>query len=140
MIRWMTLGMVAMALSAAATAQNELSPLARSIQDDLNRLDSRVTVRDDNRLQSDRLQRSPGERGGAARLIAPPRLRSAPDIGLSSDLGATRQDLRTLKTRNPNAPAIPVLERQLDRIGSEARGSGLYQPSRNPAAIYGSGG
>jgi hypothetical protein len=137
MVRWAALGMVALGLSAPATAQEELSPLARSIQDDLNRLDSRVTARGDNRLESDRLQPSPGDRGGSARLIAPPQLRSAQDIGLSSDLGAARQNLRTLKTRSPNDAATPVLERQLDRVGSEARGSGLYQPSRNPAALYG---
>ena len=137
MVRWMALGMVALALSAAAAAQDELSPLARSIQDDLNRLDSRVTAREDDRLESDRLQRSPGDRRGATRLSAPPRLRSAQDIGLSSDLGAAQQDLRTLKTRSPDAAAIPVLERQLDRIGREAGGSGLYQPSRSPAALYG---
>jgi hypothetical protein len=129
--------MFALGLSAPATAQEALSPLARSIQDDIDRLDSRMTARDDNRLQSDRLQRAPGERRGAARLIEPPQLRSAQDIGLSSDLWAAQQDLRTLKTRSPNATATPVLERQLDRIDRDARGSGLYQPSRNPAALYG---
>jgi hypothetical protein len=138
MVRWAALGTAAaVGLSVAAMAQDELSPLARSIQNDLDRLDSRVTAREDNRLESDRLQRAPGERRGAARLIAPTRLRSAEDIGLSSDLGAAQQDLRTLKTRSPDAPSIPVLERQLDRIGGEARATGLYQPSRNPAALYG---
>jgi len=129
--------MFALGLSASATAQDTLSPLARSIQNDIDRLDSRVTTRGDDRLQSDRLQRARGDRRGATRLIDPPRLRSTQDIGLSSDLGAAQQDLRTLKTRDPNATTTPVLERQLDRIGREARGSGLYRPSRNPTALYG---
>jgi hypothetical protein len=113
-----------------------LSPLARSIQDDLNRLDSRATAPGDDRLESDRIQRTERERGRAARLFAPSTQRSAQDIARSSDLGAARQDLRTLKTQEPNAESIPVLEQQLDRISRESRGTVLFQPSRNPAALY----
>jgi hypothetical protein len=130
-----TLPLVVM-LSAAGPAQETLSPLARSIQDDLNLLDSRVTERDDGGLESDRIQRTERERGRAARLFAPSELRSAQDISLHSDLGAAQQDLRTLKTQEPNADSIPLLERQLDRIDREAGGAILYQPSRNPAALY----
>jgi hypothetical protein len=119
-----------------AVAQDTLSPLARSIQDDVDRLESRVVERDDRRLQSDRLQRSARDRRRDVRLIAPATLRTAQDISLSSDLGAAQQDLRTLKTRSPNAEETPVLERRLDRISREAGGSGLYRPSRNPAALY----
>jgi hypothetical protein len=115
-------------------AQETLSPLARSIQDDLSRLDSRAGVRADNRLESDRLQRSPRERG-QAQLFEPRKLRSPQDISLSSDLGAAQQDLRTLKTSEPDAASIPILERQYDRISREA-GANLYQPSRDPAALY----
>jgi hypothetical protein len=123
-----------LALSFHVAAQDALSPLARSIQSDLERLDSRVGTGDDGALHSDRLQRTPRERG-SARLITPAPQRSAQDLALSSELGATQQDLRTLKTREPNAGSIPLLERQYDRISREA-GSGLYQPSRNPAALY----
>lgn len=119
-------------LSAAGPAQ-ELSPLARSIESDLDRLESRP-VTPDIELESDRIQRTPRERGRAARLLAPTELRSAQDIGRSSDLGAARQDLRTLKTRDPDDPSIPLLERQHDRI--DRGGATLYQPSRDPAALY----
>lgn len=123
-------------LSAGGVAQETLSPLARSIQDDLNRLDSRATAPGDDRLESDRIQRTERERGRAARLFAPSAQRSAQDIARSSDLGAAQQDLRTLKTQEPNAESIPVLEQQLDRISRESRGTVLFQPSRNPAALY----
>jgi hypothetical protein len=130
-------GMLAvLALSWDVAAQDTLSPLARSIQDDLNRLDSRVSARDDDRLESDRLERTPRERGQAARLFTPTPQRSAQDISLSSDLGAVQQDLRTLKTSEPDANSIPLLERQYDRISREAGGGALYQPSRDPAALY----
>lgn len=119
-------------LSAAGGAQ-ELSPLARSIETDLDRLESRP-VTPDFELESDRIQRTPRERGRAARLFAPSELRSAQDIGRSTDLGAARQDLRTLKTREPADLSIPLLERQLDRI--DRGGTSLYQPSRDPAALY----
>jgi hypothetical protein len=119
-------------LSAAGAAQ-ELSPLARSIESDLDRLESPPVAPDDE-LESDRIQRTPRERGRAARLFAPADLRSAQEIGRSSDLGAARQDLRTLKTREPADPSIPLLERQLDRI--DRGGATLYQPSRDPAALY----
>jgi hypothetical protein len=119
-------------LSAAGPAQ-ELSPLARSIETDLDRLESRPVAPEDE-LESDRIQRTPRERGRAARLFAPIDLRSAQDIARSSDLGAARQDLRTLKTRDPDDPSIPLLERQLDHI--DRGGAILYQPSRDPAALY----
>jgi hypothetical protein len=35
---------------------------------------------------------------------------------VTRDLGASRQRLRSLQTRTPNAPSIPLLERQLDRL------------------------
>jgi hypothetical protein len=129
--------MLALALSTASAGQDNLSPLARSIQDEVNLLDSRVGARQDQQLQSDRIQRTERERGRAARLFAPTELRSARDIALGSDLHSTQQDLRTLKTQEPNNDSVPVLERQLDRIGREAGGTILYQPSRNPAALYG---
>jgi hypothetical protein len=129
--------MLAVVLSTASAGQENLSPLARSIQDDVNLLDSRVGAGQDQQLQSDRIQRTDRERGRAARLLAPTQLRSARDIALGSDLQATQQDLRTLKTQEPNNDSVPVLERQLDRIGREAGGTILYQPSRNPAALYG---
>ena len=118
------------ALPAAGTAQQRLSPLARSIETDLDRLESRAVERD-GRLESDRIQ--PTERGRAARLFTPSEQRSAQDIARSSDLGAAQQDLRTLKTRKPDADSIPLLERQLDRA---SLGTQLYQPSRDPAALY----
>jgi hypothetical protein len=124
------------ALTAAGPAQETLSPLARSIETDLDRLES-PPVREVGRLQSDRIQRTERERGRAARLFDPTGLRSAQDIARSSDLDAAQQDLRTLKTREPNAREIPLLERQLDRIDRGGGGSLLYQPSRNPAALYG---
>jgi hypothetical protein len=126
--------LLAVTLAAASTAQEALSPLARSIQDDLNLLDSRVSTRSDERLQSDRIQRTARERGRAARLFAPAPQPSARDIALGSALGAAQQDLRTLKTREPNAEATPILERQLDRVSREA--GTLYPPSRDPAALY----
>jgi hypothetical protein len=119
-------------LPVAATAEQTLSPLARSIETDLDRLES-PAVEPDNRLESDRIQRTERERGQAARLFAPSEQRSAQDIARSSDLGAAQQDLRTLKTRRPDADSIPLLERQLDRV---SRGTDLYQPSRDPAALY----
>jgi hypothetical protein len=120
------------ALPVAGMAQEILSPLARSIEADLDRLESPPVARDD-RLESDRIQRT--QRGRAVRLFAPSELRSAQDIARSSDLGAAQQDLRTLKTREPDAGSIPLLERQLDRI--DRGGTRLYQPSRDPAALYG---
>lgn len=126
---------LAVTAAAASTAQEPLSPLARSIQDDLNLLDSRVSTRGDDQLESDRIPRTARERGRAARLIAPAPQPSAQDLSLSSDLGAAQQNLRTLKTREPNAKSTPILERQLDRVSREA-GGGLYQPSPDPAAPY----
>ena len=122
------------ALPVAGMAQETLSPLARSIEADLDRLER--PARDDDRLESERIQRTERERGRAARLFAPFDLRSAQDIARSSDLGAAQQDLRTLKTREPDAGSIPLLERQLDRI-DRGTGAMLYQPSRDPAALYG---
>jgi hypothetical protein len=127
---------LAVALPLPGTAQEALSPLARSIETDLDRLES-PAARADDRLESDRIQRTERERGRAARLFAPSELRSAQDIARSSDLGAAQQDLRTLKTREPDAGSIPLLERQLDRIDRGAGGAMLYQPSRDPAALYG---
>jgi hypothetical protein len=124
-----------LALPAAGRADEGLSPLARSIETDLDRLESRPSPGADQPLESDRLQRTERERGQAARLPVPSELRSAQDIARSSDLGAARQDLRTLKTRKPDAEAIPLLERQLDRV--ERGGTYLFQPSRDPAALYG---
>jgi hypothetical protein len=115
---------LALTLPAAGMAQHTPSPLARSIENDLDR------------LESDRIQRTERERGQAARLFAPSEQRSAQDIARSSDLGAAQQDLRTLKTRRPDADSIPLLERQLDRVGRSGRSPGLYQPSRDPAALY----
>jgi hypothetical protein len=40
---------------------------------------------------------------------------------LNRDLGASEQRLRTLKTREPRAEAVPLLERQLDRLNRPAR-------------------
>lgn len=137
MVRWIAMGAAALAISAGAMAQDTLSPLARSIQNDVNRLDSRVTLRDDDRLQSDRLRRTTGNSRGSTRLIAPTRQPSAQALDLRRDLRAAQQDLRTLKTRSPNAAGTPVLERRLDRIGREAGRSGLYRPSRSPATLYG---
>ena len=122
------------ALPVAGMAQETLSPLARSIETDLDRLESPAVARED-RLESDRIQRTPRERGRAARLFAPSAQRSAQDIARSGDLGAAQQDLRTLKTREPDAGSIPLLEQQLDRVGRSG-GANLYQPSRNPAALY----
>jgi hypothetical protein len=123
------------ALPVAGMAQETLSPLARSIEADLDRLESPAVARED-RLESDRIQRTPRERGRAARLFAPSAQRSAQDIAHSGDLGAAQQDLRTLKTREPDAGSIPLLEQQLDRVGRSGGGANLYQPSRNPAALY----
>jgi hypothetical protein len=128
---------LAAALSTASAAQEPLSPLARSIQDDLNRLDSRVPAPAGGRLQSDRIQRTTRDRGRVVGPPGPTELRSPQDIARSSDLGAARQDLRTLKTQEPNAGSVPVLEQQLDRLGRESRGTTLFQPSRSPPALYG---
>jgi hypothetical protein len=129
--------LVALALVVAmpAAGQEALSPLARSIETNLNRLESRPVDGADMELQSDRIQRTPRERGRAARLFEPSTLRSAQDIARSSDLGAARQDLRTLKTREPDDLSIPLLERQLDSI--HRGGGSLYQPSRDPVTLYG---
>jgi hypothetical protein len=123
---------LALTLPAAGMAQHTLSPLARSIENDLDRLESPPVERNE-QLESDRIQRTDRERGQAARLFAPSEQRSAQDIARSSDLGAAQQDLRTLKTRRPDADSIPLLEGQLDRA---SRGTRLYQPSRDPAALY----
>jgi len=123
---------LALTLPAAGMAQHTLSPLARSIENDLDRLESPPVERNE-QLESDRIQRTERERGQAARLFAPSEQRSAQDIARSSDLGAAQQDLRTLKTRRPDADSIPLLEQQLDRA---SRGTRLYQPSRDPAALY----
>ena len=123
-----------LALPATGSADEGLSPLARSIETDLDRLESPPVADADAPLESDRIQRTERERGRAARLFAPSELRSAQDIARSSDLGVAQQDLRTLKTREPDAGSIPLLERQLDRV---ERPTNLYRPSRNPAAIYG---
>lgn len=133
MARSIMLAALLLLTSSAGGPAQELSPLARSIESDLDRLESRP-VTPDIELESDRIQRTPRERGRAARLFAPSELRSAQEIGRSSDLGAARQDLRTLKTRDPDDPEIPLLERQLDRI--DRGGTDLYQPSRDPAALY----
>jgi hypothetical protein len=122
------------ALPVAGMSQETLSPLARSIESNLDRLESRPVSPDVGPLESDRIQRTERERGRAARLFAPSELRSAQDIARSSDLGAAQQDLRTLKTREPDADPIPLLERQLNRV---ERPTDLYRPSRDPAAIYG---
>jgi hypothetical protein len=52
---------------------------------------------------------------------------------IQRDLGASQQDLRTLKTQRPNAPGIPLLERQLDRLNrpiplGQPRPSSLWSP------------
>ncbi|MEM7025183.1 MAG: hypothetical protein AAF637_21735 [Pseudomonadota bacterium] len=124
------------ALAMPPATAEELSPLARSIQSDLDRLESRVTTSRDDTLQSDRLQRTARDRGRAARLTTPTPQRSAQDIALSSDLSAAQQDLRTLKTREPNARSTPVLERNFDRIRRQSRGSGLYRPSPSRGDLY----
>jgi hypothetical protein len=123
---------LAVVLPVAGMAQQTLSPLARSIEADLDRLESPAVARDD-RLESDRIQHTEREGRRAARLFTPSELRSAQDIARSSDLETAQQDLRTLKTREPDAGSIPLLERQLDRV---SRGTRLYQPSRDPAALY----
>jgi hypothetical protein len=133
MARAIMLATLPLLLTLSAALAQELSPLARSIASDLDRLESRP-VTPDIELESDRIQRTPRERGRAARLFSPTELRSAQEIARGSDLGAAQQDLRTLKTRDPDDPAIPLLERQLDRIGRG--GTTLYQPSRDPAALY----
>jgi hypothetical protein len=133
MARATMLAALPLLLTVSAAPAQELSPLARSIESDLDRLESRPVTPDDE-LESDRIQRTPRERGRAARLFAPTELRSAQAIARSSDLGAAQQDLRTLKTRDPDDPVIPLLERQLDRV--DRSGTPLYQPSRDPAALY----
>lgn len=40
---------------------------------------------------------------------------------LNRDLGASEQRLRSLKTREPGAASVPLLERQLDRLNRPAR-------------------
>ena len=40
---------------------------------------------------------------------------------LNRDLGASEQRLRSLKTREPGAESVPLLERQLDRLNRPAR-------------------
>jgi hypothetical protein len=52
---------------------------------------------------------------------------------IQRDLGASQQDLRTLKTQRPNAPGIPLLERQLDRLNhpiplGQPQPSSLWSP------------
>lgn len=46
----------------------------------------------------------------------PSRTPRTSDLLTDSEVGASQQQLRTLKTRDPNAAPVPLLERQLDRI------------------------
>lgn len=127
--------MLVFTLSGPCAAQQDLSPLARSIQNDVDLLDSRVTTRN-NRVESTPLpQRTRRERGRLAEGFTVAPLRSAQGIALGSDLSAAQQDLRTLKTREPNASSTPILERQLDRVSRQAGGTQLFNPSRRTGAL-----
>ena len=77
------------ATATAACADQEAVPEARIIEQQLDTTQSRV-LRDSDR---------PLERSQVTR-----------------DLGAAEQRLRAYKTREPNAAATPLLERQLDRL------------------------
>jgi hypothetical protein len=76
-----------LAADDAAPTQNEL--IERDLEYRLDRLESQ------------------------SRPSQPPR---TSDLLTESQLGASQQQLRTLKTRDPQAEGVPTLERQLDRI------------------------
>jgi hypothetical protein len=80
---------LAVATATAACADQDAVPEERIIEHQLDTTQSRV-LRDSDR---------PLERSQVTR-----------------DLGAAEQRLRSYKTREPNAAATPLLERQLDRL------------------------
>ena len=142
-------GLIGVALGSTSLAgDGNVTTQERVLEQNLNNTESRV------RSQSQApLQLFPPELGfSAATRVSP----SVAPFGSSSlpgsralsgkerqmqraqiqrDLGASQQDLRTLKTQRPNAPGIPLLERQLDRLNrpiplGQPQPSSLWSPGR----------
>lgn len=101
--------------ATTACAGEEALPEERIIEHKLDTTQSRVL------RNSDRPLGSPAPLVGSSdRLLASPDrpLESSP---VTRDLDAAEQRLRSFKTRNPNAAATPLLERQLDRLNRPTR-------------------
>jgi hypothetical protein len=112
----LALGLCLGAVTATmAGAGEDAVPEERIIEHQLDTTQSRVL------RNSARPLGSPDEPLGSSN-----RLRESPDPPLGDrplersqvtrDLGAAEQRLRSFKTREPNAPSTPLLERQLDRL------------------------
>ena len=114
----LALGLCLGAVAAnAACAGEEVQPEERIIDHKLDTTQSRVLRNSDRALgDADPLV------GSSDRLLeSPDRPRTLERSQVSRDLGAAEQRLRSFKTRNPNAPATPLLERQLDRLNRPTR-------------------
>ena len=110
------------ATATAACAGEEALPEERIIEHKLDTTQSRVLRNSDRPLGStDPLVGSQDRLVGSSDplLASPDRpLEISP---VTRDLGAAEQRLRSFKTRNPNAAATPLLERQLDRLSRPTR-------------------
>jgi hypothetical protein len=103
--------------ATAACAGEEPLPEERIIEHRLDTTQSRV------------LRNSARPLGSPDPLVgSSDRLLESPDRPLAlersqatRDLSASEQRLRSFKTRNPNAEATPLLERQLDRLNRPTR-------------------
>ena len=99
----------------AACAGEEALPEERIIEQRLDTTQSRVL------RNSTRPLGSPDPLVGSSdRLLASPD-RPLERSPAARDLSASEQRLRSLKTREPNAAATPLLERQLDRLSRPTR-------------------
>lgn len=105
------------AAATAACAGEEALPEERIIEHRLDTTQSRVL------RNSDRPLGSPDPLVGSSdRLLeSPDRPLALERSQTTRDLGASEQRLRSFKTRNPNAEATPLLERQLDRLNRPTR-------------------
>ncbi len=89
----LSLGLAA-ALATTACAGEEALPEEQIIEHKLDTTQSRVLRDSDRPIEAFQVER---------------------------DLGGTEQRLRSFKTREPNAAATPLLERQLDRLSRPTR-------------------
>jgi hypothetical protein len=104
--------------ATAADAADEQVPEERIIEHELDTTQSRVLRNSDEPLGSTESQHELGTPRSRILLNSAPPLENTQ---VERNLGAAQQRLRSFKTREPNAPSTPLLERQLDRLSRPAR-------------------
>jgi hypothetical protein len=141
------IGLIGIALGSASLAgDGNVTTQERIIEQKLNTTESRVRSQSQAPIQlfPPELGFSTGARGspsvvpfGSSALPGSRALsgreRQMERAQIQRDLEASQQDLRTLKTQRPNAPGIPLLERQLDRLNrpiplGQPQPSSLWSP------------